>query len=260
MEVPILFLGDTHGDLYCLERACKAAKKGGADLIVQVGDWGYLWPKTKLVQAAWEIVEDAYLHMIWIDGNHDWHPQLYTLAAIGDKDWLDEPGNYYCPRGDGWTWQGLKFVGLGGAPSIDKDNRKPGKSWWPEENLTELQVERALEHASTPTDVLVTHDAPFLPPGISGWPVRPAGFDELAQATRDSIKRVQAALKPRLLVHGHYHVPGFATTAEGHVLSLAHNYDPAGGMKIVRFSMADGQCDGMHIEGHGDPDVDSGTI
>ena len=61
-------------------------------------------------------------------------------------------------RGHCWTWGGKEFAGLGGAPSIDKMNRREHISWFSQEEITQADVDyvRLIEAA----DVLITHDAP----------------------------------------------------------------------------------------------------
>lgn len=251
-------MGDAHGDLFFLDRACVAAKKAGAGLIVQVGDWGYLWPGAKCLRAANEILYNNRMTCVFIDGNHDWHPQLYTVAAITDGGWEDSYENVYCARGTPFEWKGVRMVGMGGAPSIDRPRRVEGKSWWPEEVIGPADVARALTNEQ-PVHVLVTHDAPFLPATVRDlendsefkW------FAPMARSSRDDVAQVQLHLQPRLTVHGHYHVGGFNG---GHLptLALAHNYNHADALRVVRFAVGeDGTLDGYYIEGYGDPEADA---
>lgn len=109
-------------------------------------------------------------------------------------------------RGERWVWEGVTFLGLGGAHSVDRPARRPGVEWWPQETIGFQDVERALEGG--PVDVMLTHDCPtgVRIPGIEG---NPYGFHPveiaLSDEHRDLLRGVVDELRPGLLVHGHYH-------------------------------------------------------
>ena len=102
----------------------------------------------------------------------------------------------FLARGD------LKFLGLGGAVSVDKEFRQEGFDWFPEEQVTEDDVNKAVSAGHV--DVLLTHDAPGLvgESPVSGVPDYLLKESEL---TRDRIKQVIAHTEPSLNVHGHHH-------------------------------------------------------
>lgn len=92
---------------------------------------------------------------------------------------------------------------------MDQDNRKPGISYWPEEEITAGDIHRALEGG--PVDVMLTHDdAPqsLCPvPGIDDKTF-PFPRHRLAPAKAHSkiISRMVEELQPSELFHGHFHV------------------------------------------------------
>lgn len=90
---------------------------------------------------------------------------------------------------------------MGGAFSVDWRRRVPGQTWWPNEVLTDADVERL---GDEPLDVVVCHDSPAEMPMRSRWILRP---DD--QASCDVSRRLlQEAIDvtlPRLVVHGHWH-------------------------------------------------------
>lgn len=190
-----LFLGDTHGDLSFASRACEFARDNGVDEIIQVGDWGYLWPGKDKIGSLDSILKHYAVPMRFIDGNHDDHPNLRTKSER-------TPRITYQPRGSLHVdADGTAFLFLGGAPSIDRGWRTPGKSWWPEETITAEEAARAHEHARA--DVVVTHDAPDYPVGFS-----PAGSPEFRQQSAESMAIVRGLVErysPKLHVHGHWH-------------------------------------------------------
>jgi len=137
----------------------------------------------------------------WLDGNHenfDALEEAVDTTAAAPQQMLARL--WYLPRGCTWTWDGCRFMALGGAYSIDKEYRKQGTSWWPQELLTREQVEMAMDRG--PVDVLLTHDAPDgTCPIVNGT----YKGDHISRGNRKAVSAVMEAVAPRLLVHGHYH-------------------------------------------------------
>ena len=270
MTSSILFLGDTHGDLYCLEKACRTAKRHGA-WIFQVGDFGYLWPGADVSERAEEIVREEGVRLVFIDGNHDPHhllPDRFMApdGLSGRPVPEHEPGIYYIRRGGSAHDSDTVVVGMGGAPSIDRGFRKEGKSWWPTEEITEADVEAALRTCGEIPDdegrviVLACHDAPHVPSAVPAladgpWKKTIPWFEPLAEASKEKVRRVMNHLYPDLFVHGHYHereeskyiIPKMDADIEIPVYSLAHNYCP-GGVKGILTTMEKGthEAPGYH--------------
>jgi Calcineurin-like phosphoesterase len=196
-----LFLGDTHGDMEFAVKAVELAADHGAE-IIQLGDWSFLWPRAdKLRELSWLLMEHEVI-MRFIDGNHDDHPRLQALAPTPVATQI-APYVIYQPRGSVHEDEdGTRFLFLGGAPSIDKAFRTPGKSWWPEETITEFEFELAMS-ADGPIHVVVTHDAPAFPPGYG-----PKGDDVFVEQSRRSMAMIAEVLEqhePEFHVHGHWH-------------------------------------------------------
>jgi UDP-2,3-diacylglucosamine pyrophosphatase LpxH len=203
-----LFLGDTHGDLDFVERAADLAAEHDAT-IIQVGDWGFLWPgsdqlsmlNSVLKMAGQRAGKDEYaVHMRFIDGNHDWHPELRKRATKLASNVT------YQPRGSTYVdVDGTGFLFMGGAPSIDQVGRIEGLSWWPEEDITQGEYKRAIEnpHLGSYADVIVTHDAPDYPIGFK--PLGSGEFRRRSKQSHDYVRGMMEHYTPALLVHGHWH-------------------------------------------------------
>ena len=203
-----LVIGDLHGNLRAARAAIEFAAQHAA-LILQVGDWGFLEGNP---EATWrdrtpqlcDLLVEHDVTMRFIDGNHDVHPELRRqpldeagAAPIG-------PNLYYQPRGSCYDDGELRIAFLGGAPSIDRLYRTAGQEWWPEEEITEGEAARAA--ALTDIDLLITHDAPALPPGFSQEGIEPAFAAKAARST-GLVRQVLEALQPAIHCHGHYHRP-----------------------------------------------------
>lgn len=199
----VMFLGDTHGDLYFLEEALATAC-GSCDAVFQLGDFGFLWPKHDNMDEVESLVEQYEIPLFWIDGNHDWHPEIRKRYMSKNFNHSGRCADVYhvrrgCTVKLGRGEDMLTIAGLGGAPSIDQAFRKPGKSWWPEETIEPSDL------LSLPdsVDVLATHDAPSMPPGFLLTEM--ASFNEVSEHNRSYIRQAISKTCPSLVVHGHWH-------------------------------------------------------
>lgn len=203
----VAFAGDWHANVNHAVSAIQYAKDHGADVIVHVGDFGYRF-EPRFVRAVIGELFLLNIPLLFVEGNHD-DPSAFSgplapngLREIGQNLW-------HIPRGFRWTWGGMRFLGCGGAHSVDRQWRVPGLSWWPEETITEADVRRCVDGG--PTDWLIAHDCPtgVVIPGIDDR-TGPAPFPEVEiQAShehRRMLRRIVDAVQPTTIVHGHYHV------------------------------------------------------
>ena len=211
----ILLVGDTHGNPRWTPFVIDQAQKLGADLIVQLGDFGY-WPRdrrgSRFLDTVEQALRDSGLPMWFIDGNHEDH----TMLRSGDTP----PGLVpvsdhltYVARGTRWTWGDTEWLAVGGASSVDRHLRTTGFDWFEDEFMTPEQL-AAVEKAGH-ADVVVAHDAPagveFIPawhaktelPAGQGWPA-----DALADSAAHSqrMRHLLDVVQPRAWFHGHHHV------------------------------------------------------
>jgi hypothetical protein len=209
--------GDWHGDFEFAAEVIDAAPAGpsgasGARTVLQLGDFG-VWPGPPgagfLDRLAGHLrARNAVL--LFVDGNHEDHPQLLGYPLRPDGLRVLRPRLYHLPRGFRWCWHGRTWLALGGAHSIDRGRRTAGVDWWPGETITAEDVERAM--AGGQVDYMVTHDCPA---GISIPTIRDPVigqpkdlFEELAIEAeyRRVLRDVVTAVRPAQLLHGHYHV------------------------------------------------------
>lgn len=209
----IMFLGDVHGNDKFFTQAVKVAAADGCHAVIQVGDFGY-WEHAKegksFLKWCERYLQEKGLTLYWLDGNHENHSVLRAnYGPGGDRHkptpegfWQMRSNIFYLPRGVRWNWEGVDFMALGGAYSIDKDWRTEGKSWWPEERITAEEA----EYASRPgnVDVMLTHDCPD---GVDIPCLRAQQKNRYpeSQDNRSLVASVVRAVRPILLVHGHYH-------------------------------------------------------
>ncbi len=216
----LLVAGDWHGDTNHAYHVLVTASKRDCSAVMQVGDFGY-WEHSQdgekfLKNVSRQSVMQG-VPVYFIDGNHENHTMLREKYGPTNEQhettpegfWVIRDNVFYIPRGIVWEWSGRRFMGLGGAYSVDRDwrimqelkKRKPLTLWWPEEELTDDEVAAAVKAGEGGIDVIFTHDKPrgSTPPWDRKdlpecWP------------NQDRVLEVVKAVQPRLLFHGHLHV------------------------------------------------------
>lgn len=196
MNSPIAFIGDIHGDFNALAKIVGTLP---IDVpVVQVGDFGY-WPELR------SRFIDPGRHVLFIDGNHD----HVTDLREGKCDW---PNAEYVPRGAVRDIGDARVLFLGGATSVDRKWRPKRfglNAWFPEEEVTEFDVRRALENAKNGVDMLVTHSPPdwmvrkhFSPDGLREFDIEPSTWRD---RSAERVEYIWRALDTPPLVCGHMH-------------------------------------------------------
>lgn len=257
----ILIAGDWHGDCNAQSvahnpsvsvgrskkassiMAIDAAAKHGAEHIIQCGDFG-LWPGwfgfVFLDRLNAALIE-SNVQLIWLDGNHEDFDQLDRFVKFNPQN---EKGQtfirsniLYSPRGCGWTWDHKRFLTVGGAHSIDKEWRTEGESWWPQETLTDAQVNGIISNAKArrvkgkpEVDYMFTHDC------HPNTPFRHRLKPDLdSQFHREKMREIALAVRPGIWFHGHMH------TKYDWKLSYAPPFSEESGKLTQVYGLADGR-------------------
>lgn len=248
----ILAVGDTHGSSWVVIQAIEFAVANGCDTILQVGDYGF-WLENADTAAFLKRVQRELVKygitLYWVDGNHECFDRINSRPEMQRPHHLRTPWSLskcpniiHLPRGFRWEWWGKTWMALGGAASVDRLGRTPGKSWWPEELLSDEDI----EYASRPgkVDVIISHDVPTgvdipgIGPGLapntdSGWPI--VTLLESMEHRR-KVRQVVDAVKPSMIIAGHYHIPytRYLDATHGKVLVYGLNADGQNGfVKIL---------------------------
>lgn len=227
----ILLVGDLHMNTLAAHQVIDHAQALAADLILQLGDFGF-WPHATAGQRYLNEVESKLstfgIDLWFIPGNHEDWTSLAERPIGDDGLRIITEHTREIPVGHRWTWGSTRWIGIGGAPSVDKHLRTEGVDWFPEEEVTERQVAAIV--AAGPADIVVAHDAPMgtdflgrryqqhLDPWErnSWWPV---SAQLRADAHQERVRRVLDGVEATRWFHGHHHVrySSSITTARGDV-------------------------------------------
>lgn len=207
------FIGDLHGDLGSLLGAARTLRVRNVDVVIVVGDFGFVWPGVNYRRTLDKISRRLSMldtTLYFVDGNHEWFPELHSYAIEDDGLRRLRDNVIHLPRGYRTEIaSGKTLAALGGANSIDRDDRVNRTNWWREESVTEADL---AELGSEPVDVLVGHDAPL---GLIALDQMLAEnkldlsteMIEYSRAGRTVLSQALGAVRPSLYVGGHYHYP-----------------------------------------------------
>jgi Icc-related predicted phosphoesterase len=246
----VAFCGDWHANDSVVSQIAMLGEKG-FKLIIHCGDLGIWHTSAYLALGDLGLSEyiigiekelaDSDMNMITLLGNHESYSYLDELwVAAGDpakKNPLQiTPHLCVLPRVHRFELNGIRFLALGGANSIDRWYRTEGISWWPQEQISDSDVRRAVEGGFA--DVMITHDSPRPPycsPGVERILTNPSHWSSealhYANFSSMQVDRAVARVRPRLILHGHYHVSSRKTYRFNNVnynttiVSLAKEWD-----------------------------------
>jgi Icc-related predicted phosphoesterase len=252
----VLLVGDIHGNTSHLLWLVDKAKRKGVDAIFALGDFG-IWDHYddgRFTDTCAKEVEQSGIPIFFLPGNHDNYDLLE--AWVNEKDRtvdgfvIVKPGLYYSPRAHRWTWNGVRFLSLGGAYSIDKEprlvqdrqflrdaNRRKEQgqdlnareeymlkyeqmSWWRQEEITQEEADAA--SAPGGVDILLTHDKPY--DSNPKWNRK--NIPE-CEPNQEKIQQVVDKTEPGLLMHGHLHYAYSEMLATTQTFVKALDCDPS---------------------------------
>ena len=223
----LLLAGDVHANSQHMQAVMGHACRVDADAVVQLGDWGYGFGLSqrkitsekyctftdhvsKFVQRTENVATGRRkIPVFWIDGNHsnfDHLEEVCEKVGLNDGDTYEvAPDVFYVPRGTLLMFGAKRFLCCGGGTSIDKKQRTPFVSWWPQEAITDADVEKCAEAGQV--DVMLTHDFPWEVNVVDRhldpyWGVE---AQEQVIHSRNQISKIAGRAKPKHLIHGHLH-------------------------------------------------------
>ena len=202
-----------------------------------MGDFGYNFTDSYL-NALDDALRRHDLELGFVDGNHENFDRLLAQPVAADGLRHLRERIVHLPRGFRWRWGTTRCLAVGGAYSIDRFLRTPGKSWWPQETITVAQARDIITAGRA--DVMFCHDCP------AGIEVPSAAFkrfgfpaEELQRSEehRVLLRSIVDAVRPARVWHGHFHHryrsllegDGYRTVIDG----LGKNGDPIDNNMVV---------------------------
>ena len=199
----IYVVGDIHAEFSYLNRFIEGK---APDILLCCGDFGY-----------WENHRNGWYHdklknpktkVYFCDGNHECHPALVELVdEYGWKNPIEiQKDLFYCPRGSSIVLPtGESVLFFGGADSIDKDWRTPGRDWFPEENISQREIDRL---DGKYYDIVVSHTcpSPLVKPMLNCLGLD-SSYPKYSDPNSKALDVVYESAKPSKWYFGHWHVP-----------------------------------------------------
>jgi hypothetical protein len=197
----VIVASDVHGNWGRLNEMIARERPG---IVLQCGDFGW-WPHVHNLPflsgdgTPWDQfgVRTGGAVVYWADGNHENHADLARRIEDHGRVPIEVmPRVFYMPRGSVLELpDGRRVLFVGGADSIDRHYRVPGLSWWPEELITQADLDALPD---VPVDIVISHTVPE-------YFLRRAPFDAIPDPSRKALDLVFDRYRPRLWFAGHFH-------------------------------------------------------
>jgi hypothetical protein len=142
----IHIIGDLHGKL----NKINISKYKEDDILLQLGDAGIVWTQDNFENFELDMFEKNFKGLlICILGNHENHNSIkhnYQTIRIFDAECYKIRKNiYFIKNGEVLNIDNKSFLILGGAFSIDKNNRIENMTWWSDEQMNYDEQHKALK-------------------------------------------------------------------------------------------------------------------
>lgn len=168
----IYFTGDIHGVVDGVVNFVNFVNKvhpSTDDVIVLLGDVGANYYRDQRDNLLKALLNDLGTVFLCIHGNHERRPT--TIPGYVETEWHggrawvqpEYPNLIFAKDGEIYTLNGLRYLVIGGAYSVDKYYRlSRGWGWWPDEQPSKeikAYVEQQIQSKSF--DIILSHTCPF---------------------------------------------------------------------------------------------------
>ena len=241
----MIVTGDLHGmnDVEKLDTYYDSIKEQSVDrpglpfdrqfpsYLLVAGDFGFIWKSNwfnkkgehdalpKMDTRDMFTIEQTFNYYpwttLWVDGNHENFDVLDNLPIEerwGGKVSVITEKCIRLHRGQVYTINGITFLAMGGAYSVDKHRRMKGSSWWPQETITEkdyLEAMKNLEKVDFKVDFVISHTCPSsvikvleksLPPYAVDW-----WGPKQDDPSCDWLEKIWQSITTKHWAFGHFH-------------------------------------------------------
>ena len=184
----IVVMGDVHGQFNPLN---EFIDNHHPKVIIQAGDFGY-WP---FFDHLGEPKSQNTL-IFFCDGNHDHHWELRKKVEQNNFELF--PNVFYMPRGSTMKLpDGRTMMFFGGAQSIDAHMRTMGHNWFPNEIITQSDID---DIPDIDVDIMITHTCP-----MEFNPIELRHPEKLKDPSKMALSYLLHKYRPSEWYFGHYH-------------------------------------------------------
>ena len=213
------FIGDVHGVWEAYERSVAVAKANGAELTLQVGDFGVGFGSAGGQNPTRSFLSPHELNCrygpyyrpyqdettprtdFFIRGNHD-NPAVCKMNPL----WVP----------DGSVWNNVFCVG--GALSIDASMRTLGWDFWEDEELSYQELDNIINtYAVVRPDYVVSHDCPE---SVAQSSYHFYDKNRFPSRTREALQAMFEIHQPKLWAYGHWHISRHMVYNNTHFVGL----------------------------------------
>ena len=165
----VYFTGDIHGSKSEIVGFCKRFGLTVGDTIVILGDVGANYSLDERDLALKQAFSCLAPTILCIHGNHEIRPihipSYKTKDWNGGVVWYEEefPNLLFAKDGEIYSLEGLRYLTIGGAYSVDKYYRlMRGLGWWEDEQPS-MDIKSYVEKqvAEKKFDIVLSHTCPF---------------------------------------------------------------------------------------------------
>ena len=165
----VYYTGDIHGSFDAAFYLAAKIRPTRKDVIVLLGDVGANYYGGKEDASMKHFLNDLGTVFLCVHGNHEMRPE--NVAGYIEKRWRggtvwvqpEYPNLLFAKDGEIYTINGIRYLVIGGAYSVDKYYRiKNGWGWWADEQPSE-DIKKTVEQrvARRKFDVILSHTCPF---------------------------------------------------------------------------------------------------
>lgn len=206
----LYFTGDTHGNFSSLSQRILGIPSRQTSTLIICGDFGFIWNGSQGEQEMLDRLNAYGIQLLFVDGNHE---NFQLLEQFSQEQWCGgmthriRSNIRHLMRGQVFEIAHKKVFTFGGGVSADKRNRVPMVSWWPQENPSTRDYQRAETVLSQheQIDYIVSHVPPL--EAYQSLQLKPAGDAAIA----GYLQRIRRKYPAAIWCCGHLHLDQWAT-------------------------------------------------